>query len=372
MTDGFPPRPGGIEHHVRDLASAQAADGHDVAVITTTPAGAARHEAFAVARPPCDAATSPSGGMQHTWIQRALRQPEFAAADVVHIHMSTVSPLAFAAITSSSRRAVPTVVTMHSMVGRARPLVSALQAALGWRRRDVVWTAVSRAAAHQLASVLGTTSPVSVLPNGVDPLAWRCGRHERDAERLTIVCAGRLTPRKRPGALLRMLHAARHRIDHRVRMRLVFAGDGPSHAGLVRYLARNGMVGWVDLIGSRTRDELHEIYAGADLYLAPATLESFGLAALEARCAGLPVIARASSGIADFVTDGVDGVLAPSDKAMIDAVVQLAHDPARHERMLRSTAACIPPLSWNEVLPLNYAHYERAATLVGSLSPTGA
>ena len=39
-------------------------------------------------------------------------------------------------------------------------------------------------------------------------------------------------------------------------------------------------------------------------------LESFGLAALEARCVGLPVVGRADSGLTDFVADGVEGLLA--------------------------------------------------------------
>ena len=50
------------------------------------------------------------------------------------------------------------------------------------------------------------------------------------------------------------------------------------------------------LAGRVDRAELTEIYRRADLFLAPAYLESFGIAALEARCAGLPVVAMRAPG----------------------------------------------------------------------------
>ena len=63
------------------------------------------------------------------------------------------------------------------------------------------------------------------------------------------------------------------------------------------------MAGTVTLAGRVDRDELKAIYARSDLFVAPAFLESFGIAALEARCAGLPVLAMRGTGITEFVAD---------------------------------------------------------------------
>ena len=93
------------------------------------------------------------------------------------------------------------------------------------------------------------------------------------------------------------------------------------------------MAGWVELPGRLPRTEIRALYERADLFVAPATLESFGIAALEARCAGLPVLARTAGGIGEFVGARPDGLLAGSDGDLVRDLVRLAADPAERERM---------------------------------------
>ncbi len=64
----------------------------------------------------------------------------------------------------------------------------------------------------------------------------------------------------------------------------------------------------------------------SDLFVAPAFLESFGIAALEARCAGLPVLAMRGTGITEFVADRREGLLADGDAAMAAALVEISRD----------------------------------------------
>jgi glycosyltransferase involved in cell wall biosynthesis len=365
VSDGYLPRRGGIEYHVHDLARRQVATGDDVAVITSTPGTTAENAAFPVYRPQWDPRATPSEGMQHTWLRRALHHLRSVSADVVHIHTSTVSPLAFAAIQAASRSGVTPVVTMHSVVARGRPLLASMSGVLGWRRCPAVWTAVSVAAAQDLRRALGAWCDVAVLPNGADVPAWKLAPHRRDPAHLVMASSGRLAPRKRIRPLLHMMRAARRRVDSGIRLELLLAGDGPERSAVERYVARHGMRDWVTLTGARTREELREHYRHVDLYIAPARLESFGLAALEARCAGLPVIAYAGTGVADFVTNGRDGLLTGSDAAMTDEIVRLACDPPAHDRLSEAASTFVPPYSWDEVLPLTYATYDRAVALRG-------
>lgn len=67
--------------------------------------------------------------------------------------------------------------------------------------------------------------------------------------------------------------------------------------------------------------------AAAPVFLAPATLASFGIAALEARSVGVPVVAMRAGDVGDFVRDGVEGLLVDSDSEMASASAGLLASP---------------------------------------------
>ena len=99
-------------------------------------------------------------------------------------------------------------------------------------------------------------------------------------------------------------------------------------------MAGQGLQHVVDLRGRLTRPQVRAAYADSDVFLAPAELEAFGIAALEARTAGLAVVARRGTGIAEFVEDGIDGLLVADDAEMTEAVVHLARDGRLLDGML--------------------------------------
>jgi glycosyltransferase involved in cell wall biosynthesis len=99
------------------------------------------------------------------------------------------------------------------------------------------------------------------------------------------------------------------------------------------------------------------------VFLAPAELEAFGIAALEARTAGLAVVARRGTGIAEFVTDGVDGLLVADDAEMTEAVVHLAKDHRLLAGIRAHNRAVRPAFGWDDVLGAALAEYERARAM---------
>ena len=186
---------------------------------------------------------------------------------------------------------------------------------------------------------------------------------ERDPGDVLVVAVMRLAPRKRPVPLLRMLRDAREALPPGVRLRAVVVGEGPQRAAMERFLRANAMTGWVELVGRWDRDRIRELYRRADLFVAPAVLESFGIAALEARCAGLPVLGRSQSGVREFVADGVEGALAPTDGDLTAALVRLAASPALRRRIGDHNRAVPVSVTWPDVLARTTAAYHRAATL---------
>lgn len=94
---------------------------------------------------------------------------------------------------------------------------------------------------------------------------------------------------------------------------LVIVGDGPLKGELERQAA--AMKEKIVFLGVRTHEELKEIYASADIFVAPSVTakdgdkEGLGLVMLEAMASGLPVVASDSGGIRQLVRNGVNGLL---------------------------------------------------------------
>lgn len=367
VTDCYLPRLGGIEMQVHDLARHQIAAGDDVLVVTATPR--ARHDRTTdevvdgvpvrrvTADLPFELPVHPRPGHH---VGRIVREGGF---DAVQVHVGVVSPFAAGALPALVASGVPTVVTVHSLWGPARPAFAASDRLVHWSRWPVALSAVSSVAAEPLRRVAGPGVPVDVLPNGIDPVPWQVVPVERDPDDVLVAAVMRLAPRKRPLPLLRLLRDAREALPAGVRLRAVVVGEGPQRAAMERFLRRHAMTGWVELVGRWDRDRIRELYRRADLFVAPAVLESFGIAALEARCAGLPVLARSQSGVREFVADGVEGALAPSDGDLSAALVRLATSPALRRGIGDHNRAVPVSVTWPDVLARTAASYHRAATL---------
>lgn len=294
LTDHYPPVLGGIETHVSELAARQADRGDHVCVLTTSPSTA-------------DGRFSDDSGPVRVRRARSLLEGarvDVAPFDVVHAHVSVVAPFTAPVAALAARRGLPTVVTVHSLWNGMGPLPEAAAAIGGLRSAPVVWTAVSEVAASQLRARLPRNTSVRVLPNAVT-VAPRRRTPRRDGGRpVHLVSTMRVARRKRPVALVRMFEALAGEVD--VPVQLTVIGDGPLRPRIERLVVRRGLGSAVTVTGRVGPDAVLGLLADADLYVAPAVLESFGLAALEARCVGLPVVGHAGSGLVDFVDDGVE------------------------------------------------------------------
>lgn len=356
VSDCYLPRMGGIERQVHDLATRQQERGDDVTVITSVGEYEPAPSGHSVIRP-AERSTSTRIRYERTGAGlRALRAGRF---DVVHVHASTFSPLAFAAARQAPALGAGTVFTLHSLLAEATPLFRVAAARLGVTRWPVRWSAVSAVAASSLRNGLGGGIDVAVMPNGVDPVEWQVPAREPRGTAVRMVSVGRLAARKRPAALLDILATVRDLVPDEVPLEAYVIGDGPHRGRLERGLRRRAL-DWVHLLGPLDRREIRDVHAACDLYLAPATRESFGIAALEARCAGLPVIAHAATGIADFVRDGQDGVLVADDDDMAHAVAALATNPERLAGLQALTRSTGPAITWRTSLAACDALYAEA------------
>lgn len=253
---------------------------------------------------------------------------------IVHAHYAV--PHAIAAVLARDMVTGPrpaVVTTLHgtdvTLVGMDRAYLRATRHAI--LRSDAV-TAVSRHLRDQTRSELGIEREVHVIPNAVDTERFQMGgdaalraRYAAPDERI-LLHVSNFRPVKRACDAVR----AFARVVAEVPARLLLVGDGPDRpraAELARWL---GVEDRVAFLGSFPRVEA--VMGVADLFLLPSEQEAFGLAALEAMAAGVPVVATRAGGLPEVVLDGTTGLLVDvgDPAAMADAALRILRDPALH------------------------------------------
>lgn len=346
VTGVYRPRVGGIEIFVEDLVERQRRAGHEVEVLTSTPGPRAvsrKHSAPGTIRVRDTVLVPPA-------LAEAYRAVDEGDYDVVHAHLSVVSPFSSLVARHAAKRGIPVVNTVHSMWHGREGWVRLVQTLTGWKRTPMHWTAVSRVAASDMRAVLGYQVPIDVVPNAVDVAWWRPTGAAAPRREVTLVSVMRMAARKRPLELLETLEEVRRQVPADIPLKAVLVGDGPLSKRLRRDVADRGLGDWVTLSGRLTREGIRDLYRTADVYIAPAFQESFGIAALEARAAGLAVVAMMSGGVGEFVQQDVEGVLCHNDAEMVDALRELATDDELRSRILRHNRRVPPKQDWPNTL----------------------
>lgn len=373
VTDVYLPCVGGIELFVADLARQQVAAGHDVTVLTRTPAGDVPEVPGPVTVLRVDPGVSLRG-----WSGGGLLRPD--EVDAVHVHLSVYSPFSSLVGRAAVAAGLPTVLTVHSMWSGRGAIIRIVGGIAGWNRWRAVWTGVSEAAARDMRSTLAPGTAVGVVCNAIDVEWWRepvplprpappvdgtdpAPVSEPAPNGVTLLTVMRLVPRKRPLPLLRILRDLRSRVPADVPLRCVIIGEGRDRARVEREIAALGLGDWVTLTGGLSRTEVREWCRRADVYVAPAFKESFGIAALEARAAGLPVVAMRGCGVDEFVRSGIEGLLCNDDRDVARGLARLVNEPDLRATIARHNTATAPAMTWSRTVGGFDLCYEQAAVV---------
>jgi glycosyltransferase involved in cell wall biosynthesis len=231
---------------------------------------------------------------------------------------------------------------------------------LRWSNWTVL-TAVSNAAALPVAQAASLpAAEVFITSNGVDLAGWAPLHPVEDLTRpLHLVSATRFAPRKRVLPLIEMLAQLKAVLGDECPT-LTIVGNGPALERARARVRQLGIENTVSLPGRVDRATLANLYAQSSAFIQLSVRESFGLAAIEARAAGLPVLGRAGNGFSEFITSGTDGYLEPSDAGVKARLIHLVERPEVLKAM-REYARLHPPLNtWELALAQVQRAYEAA------------
>ena len=97
-------------------------------------------------------------------------------------------------------------------------------------------------------------------------------------------------------------------VQKEIPSKLLFIGDGPERQSAEELSRSLGVCNDMQFVGKQ--EQMEDILAIGDLFLLTSEYESFGLAALEAMAAGVPVVSSNAGGISEIMVQGETGFMA--------------------------------------------------------------
>ncbi|QCP14528.1 glycosyltransferase [Pseudoduganella umbonata] len=263
-------------------------------------------------------------------------------ADLVHVAFCW-NTYGATALWLAGRCGLPTVISVHNTFplcefGRwHHPLLQEAFAAVRG-----IYGATESALQHFLAlyrPYLRQDIRLAVIPNCVDTARFRPSFELRAATRLhwgvpldamVIGAVARLSPQKRPEALLALLCTLREDFPT---LHLVLAGTGPLEDEVRKLAIALGVAPFVIFTGYQ--DHIEKIMPALDVHLLLSRREGFGIATIEAMACGVPAVATAVPGNTDVLSGSEGGVLVPldDDHEVARVVAGLLADPDRRASM---------------------------------------
>lgn len=340
VTNDFPPRQGGIQSFVHQLAIRQPKG--SVAVYASDYEGSAAFDAqqpFPVVRHPTGLLVPTPGARRR--VVDTLRRHGCTA-----VWFGASAPLGLLAPALRSAGAQRIVATTHGHEVGWAMLPGGRQALRRIGDQCDIVTYLGDYTLRRLHAAFGRHARLERLTPGVDVetfnpdvdgsivrARWGLGG------RPVIVCVSRLVPRKGQDTLIRALPAVRDAVPDAA---LLMVGRGPYHDELWELARETGVAEHVILTGGVPAEDLPAHYAAGDVFAMPCRtrragmdVEGLGIVYLEASAVGLPVLAGDSGGAPDAVRAGETGYVVDGrdDAAVAARLIELLSDPDLRKRM---------------------------------------
>ncbi len=213
-----------------------------------------------------------------------------------------------------------------------------------WDKMDVIYNGVDAAKFH-----LPDFSPE-------ERVAFRA-RYAAPEEKI-IFFVGRMVREKGVQVLIESLPKVRWGY-HDAKL-LICGGGHRDH--LVNLAAYLGMEQHVYFAGFVPDDDLMKIYSIIDIAAFPSLYEPFGIVALEAMAAHVPVVVSDAGGLPEVVQNGVTGVTtyAGNPNSLADGLLRLLHEPGTARRMTEAaTLRLQTDFNWDTIAAQTVGVYER-------------
>ena len=200
---------------------------------------------------------------------------------------------------------------------------------------------------------------IEVIPNFIDISLYdaesRCSGQLAEEGEFLISHISNFRPLKRTKDVMKIFAGIRKE----VKAKLILMGDGPDRDQTLQMAKDLGIQNDVKYLGKT--NEVERVLCMSDLFLLPSSSESFGLAALEAMAAKVPVISTNTGGIPEVNIEGVTGYLSNVGdiKEMISNSLKILTSPELKEELSANAYARAKEFDIPNIVPKYEALYQR-------------
>ena len=285
--------------------------------------------------------------------------------DLLHVHYAI--PHAYAAymakkILLEKGKYLPVVTTLHgtdiTLVGKNPSYKPAVTFSIN--KSDVV-TCVSESLKKDTLSSFVIKQEIEVIPNFIDASLYEmdgpCMRAQLapNGEKIITHISNMRKVKRIPDVI-----EVFHRINKEEPSILLMLGEGPERQKAEQQARDLGIIDQIRFLGKTS--EVYKLLCMSDLFLLPSETESFGLVALEAMAAKVPVISSNAGGLSEVNIHGKTGYLSDvGDVAsMAKQGLSLLQNESLHEDFSTNAYHRALEFSIKEIVPKYEAAYERA------------
>ncbi|MBF0597897.1 N-acetyl-alpha-D-glucosaminyl L-malate synthase BshA [Faecalibacter rhinopitheci] len=286
--------------------------------------------------------------------------------DLVHVHYAI--PHAYAAYFTKQMLArkgyhLPIVTTLHgtdiTLVGQHPVYKTAVEFSIN--ESDVV-TSVSESLKQDTLKAFDITNEIKVIPNFIDNEQYMpekcvcCRNNFAEPKEKVILHTSNLRKVKR----IQDVISAFNIIQKQIPSKLIIAGEGPEWDLADQLIQEYGIQDKVKSLGMVS--DLNDVLKAADLFILPSEQESFGLAALEAMAANVPVISSNAGGLPEVNIDGFSGFVCPVGdvEMMAQKAIYILEDEDRLKQLSKNAKEQALSFDKNKILPQYEVLYRNA------------
>ena len=285
--------------------------------------------------------------------------------DILHVHYAI--PHAYAGYMAKQMLKregieVPMVTTLHgtdiTLVGNHPTYKEAVTFSIN--ESDIV-TSVSESLKQDTLRLFRIDKDIKVIPNFTNIKKSKetspCKRTVMaKPEELIVTHISNFRKVKRIDDVVRIFYG----IQQKLRAKLIMVGDGPEREIADQLCKDLGIKSKVLFLGNTS--DIDRILCFTDLFLLPSASESFGLSALEAMAAGVPVVSSNTGGLPEVNEEGVSGYLCPIGdvKAMAEKAIYILEDKTRLAQFKQNARKVAERFDEDKIVPMYEALYYSA------------